>query len=385
MKHPIGLIAILLLLVPGHLMAQSDTTLVSGPLPEAKADLLLADTTGAVVGTATDASTGTPLAGAHAFVGETMIGTATDADGRFELTNVPPGPHTLWISMIGFEPEKQDFMVGDTTSFTFDLALEPMVLELGEVTVNARKDRRWRKRYNTFERLFLGESDLSDFVTITNKEVLDFDANWLGRFSAKAAESLLIENEALGYRVQYVLKEFSREGITIRYDGDPFFEEMEPATAEQALMWDENRKAAFLGSFKHFLLALLKGNTYEAGFRLKQIPSVDDIRNQNRRFSIDPDDLLRAGEKPGDLLLAFRGVIEITYVNEYEGADYQKWQGSSPHRRQQHQRSWIRLTTGPTLIDPIGEIVDPYGVTVYGYYAFERVANDLPKEYRIDG
>lgn len=375
----------MLLFLPGRLIAQSDTAVVSDADAKVNTALSQPDTTAVVQGTALDASTGTPLAGAHAFLGETMIGTATDADGRFALTNIPSGPHTLWISMIGYEPEKQDFIVGDTTSFTFDLSLQPMVLALGEVTVNARKDRRWKKRYNTFERLFLGESDLSDFVTITNKEVLDFDANWLGRFSAKAAESLLIENEALGYRVQYVLKEFSREGITIRYDGDPFFEEMEPATTEQAIMWEENRKEAYLGSFKHFLLALLDGSTYEAGFRLKQIPSVEDIRDQNRRFSVDPDDLLRAGENPGDLLLAFRGVIEITYVNEYEGPDYQKWQGSSPHRRRQHQRSWIRLTTGPTLIDPIGEIVDPYGVTVYGYYAFERVANDLPKEYRIDG
>lgn len=367
-------------------MAQADTTAVVQP-DTALAPVIAppVDSVAVVTGTATDASTGLPLAGAHAFLGETMIGTATDADGRFELTMLPSGPQTLWISMIGYEPEKKDFIIGDTTSFSFDLALQPMVLELGEVTVNARKDRRWKKRYKTFERLFLGESDLSDFVTISNKEVLDFDANWLGRFSAKATESLLIENEALGYRVQYVLKEFSREGITIRYDGDPFFEEMEPTSDAQATMWEENRKEAYLGSFKHFLLALLDGSTYEAGFRLKHIPSVDDIRDPNRRFSIKPDNLLRAGEHPGDLLLAFRGVIEITYVNEYEGPDYQKWQGSSPHRRQQHQRSWIRLTTGPTLIDPIGEIVDPYGVTVYGYYAFERVANDLPKEYRIDG
>jgi hypothetical protein len=26
--------------------------------------------------------------------------------------------------------------------------------------------------------------------------------------------------------------------------------------------------------------------------------------------------------------------------------------------------------------------LDPYGVTVYGYFAFERIADDVPKEYR---
>ena len=336
-----------------------------------------------VWGVATDAESGLPLAGAHAFIGSTMIGTATDANGRFELSHIPSGPHTLWISMIGYQPESKDFLIGDTVNFEIDLALLPAVIEMGEVTVTAKKNRRWRKRFNTFEKLFLGESSLSKSVKILNKEVLDFDANWLGRFSAYASESLIIENRALGYRVRYVLKEFSREGITIRYDGDPFFEEIEPASEEEAYIWEDNRKEAYMGSFKHFLLALMDGTTHDEGFRIMQIPSVEDIGNSSRRFRIAPKDLIQPGEEAGDKLLAFRGVIEITYMNELEGEDYLKWQGASPHRRKQNQRSWIRLTTGPTLIDPIGEIVDPYGVTVYGYYSFERVANDLPKEYRI--
>ncbi len=338
---------------------------------------------GTVTGVALDAESGQPLAGAHAFIGATMIGTATDVDGRFQLPHIPAGPHTLWVSMIGYEPESQSFTVGDTTSFEFDISLKPAVLEMGEVTVTARKNSRWKKRLNTFVKMFLGETHLSPSVKIMNEEVLDFDANWLGKFSARASESLIIENDALGYRVTYVLKEFTREGITIKYDGDPFFEELEPESPEQAAMWKANRIEAYLGSFKHFLLALLEGTTYHEGFRLMQIPSVEDIRDQNRRFRIDPEDLTIPGEKGHDRLLAFRGVIEITYVNELEGMDYLKWQGASPHRRPQNQRSWIRLSSGPTLIDPVGEIVDPYGVTEYGYYAFERVANDLPKEFRI--
>ena len=42
--------------------------------------------------------------------------------------------------------------------------------------------------------------------------------------------------------------------------------------------------------------------------------------------------------------------------------------------------------TGGTVYDPAnginGEVRDPYGLTVYGYFAFERVADDVPKEYR---
>ena len=94
---------------------------------------------GTITGVALDAETGLPLAGAHAFIGATMIGTATDAEGHFELSNVPPGLHKLWVSMIGYEPESEEFTVGDTTEFAFDISLQPMVIEMGEVTVTARR------------------------------------------------------------------------------------------------------------------------------------------------------------------------------------------------------------------------------------------------------
>ena len=340
-------------------------------------------TTATVSGTVVDKETGEPIAGAHAFLGATMIGTTTDSVGSFHLSNVPRGVHTIWISMIGYEPKSQRFILGDKPQFAFDVALEPMILEMDEVTISARMDRRWKKRMKTFERLFLGESELADSVKILNKEALDFDANWHGRFTARASEPILIENQALGYRVAYVLKEFSREGNTIRYDGDPFFEELTPVSLQQQFFWEENRRQAFLGSFKHFLLALLDGTTKEEGFRIKRVPSIEDIPNSNRRFHIDPQDLLVPGEKAGEQLLAFNGVIEIVYLNEGEGEDYLKWRSGSPPPRRQHQYSWIHLTNGPTLIDHVGEIIDPYGVTVYGYQAFERVSLELPKEYRI--
>ena len=94
----------------------------------------------------------------------------------------------------------------------------------------------------------------------------DFDSNWLGAFQARAVEPLLITNNALGYRVKYVLKEFKREGSTIRYDGDPLFEELSPETEEQEQRWVQNRELAFHGSFHHFLLALLDGETTERRF-----------------------------------------------------------------------------------------------------------------------
>ena len=286
--------------------------------------------------------------------------------------------------MVGYEPISEDFTINDSTrvaGITFDLSIEPAIIEVGEVTVTARKDRRWKKRLRTFTKMFLGETPFSTEATILNPETLDFDSNWLGVFHARANEPLLIENYALGYNVKYVLKEFKREGTTIRYDGDPLFEELTPSNEEEKERWVQNRELAFHGSFHHFLLSLLDGVTKEEGFEIMHLPSIEDIPRSTRRFGIDHETLVVPGAE-GERLLSFNGVLEITYMNEKENHHYLRWKGESPHQKPSFQRSWIRLTDGPTAIDPNGEIIDPYGVTVYGYYAYERIADELPKEYR---
>ncbi len=340
---------------------------------------------GALHGTVVDAETDLPVIGAHVFVGSTLIGTVTDREGAYSLKRVPAGAHSLWVSMMGYEPSSQEFAIEDAPGLApirLDFSLEPAVLQVGELTVTAKRDRRWKKRLRRFEDMFLGETPFSRQTEILNPEVLDFDANWLGSFKARAQAPLHIENRALGYKIKYVLKEFERNGSTIRYDGDPLFEELLPETLEDRNRWLQNRQAAFYGSFHHFLLALLDGKTDEEGFELMHIPSEEDIARNQRRFGITAEEIVMAGEKPSETLLSFHGLIEITYLNERESLDYLRWKGRSPHRSPAFQRSWIQLTDGPTAIDPNGEIIDPYGVTVYGYYAYERVADELPKEYR---
>jgi len=169
-----------------------------------------------IVGVVTSAETGEPLPGAHVFVGFTMVGTVTDAGGRYELLRVPTGSHKLWASIIGFETTSQEVAVADTAGLVFDFVLPTSVIEIGEVIVEAKRDRRWRKRLETFERMFIGETPHAGQTRLLNPEVLDFDATWLGSFTASAAGPLQIENRALGYRLQYFLKEFEREGGTIR-------------------------------------------------------------------------------------------------------------------------------------------------------------------------
>jgi len=208
--------------------------------------------------------------------------------------------------------------------------------------------------------------------------VLSFTSR-LGKLSATASAPLIIENRALGYRIQYYLKEFFYYGNTIKYDGEPSFMELSPADSAEWQLWQSNRQVAFNGSQRHFLLSLMAGRMVEEGFEVHRRFSLDANR---ARFQIDPDQLLEAGPTSLEQRLTFSGILEITYINESEEDSFKQWQRQPDWTRSGPQRSFMELNTGPTLIDESGEVIDPYGVVVYGYYAFERIADKVPKEYR---
>lgn len=100
-----------------------------------------AGTTGKIVGTVTDASSGEPLPGANVILVGTTMGAATDMNGYYFVINVPPGTYTLKAEMIGYQArvvQNVKVMVDMTT--TIDFKLNMTVLEAGqEVTVVAQR------------------------------------------------------------------------------------------------------------------------------------------------------------------------------------------------------------------------------------------------------
>ncbi|RMH50858.1 MAG: carboxypeptidase-like regulatory domain-containing protein [Bacteroidetes bacterium] len=348
--------------------------------------------TAALVGTVTDAETGEPLIGVNVFIANSMTGTATDAEGRYELTRVPVGALRLFVSMIGFEQVAIDTLLREPRVYTIDVQLRPEVLELGEVTVEAKGDPRWKERLERFTKLFIGETPNARETVIVNPEVLDF-ANRGGEFIALASEPLVIENRALGYRIRYFLREFKALPTRTQYDGEPLFEEMEAESPEQQAAWEARRREAFIGSFRHFLLALLAGQTEAQGFLTFSRPAADGTAASagplgggnpvagNQRFPLDPKTLLQPGASRAEYTLDFQGFVEVVFQGELEDEAYLEWIGEG-RRRPRFQTSMIRLERGPTTVDYKGDVLDPYGVTLFRYWAFERVADEVPREYR---
>ncbi len=337
-----------------------------------------------------DAETGVPLTGAHVFIASSMIGTTTDREGKYVLSGVPLGAHRLYVSMLGFEDDFLDILLRSDETRSFDFALQPSVLEVGEIIVEAERDRRWKRRLERFTREFIGETPNAEQTTILNPEVLDFE-DTRGTFTAVASAPLLIENRALGYRIQYFLTDFESTPGRVRYDGEGLYQELEPEHAEEARTWELKRREAFVGSFRHFMLALIAGRSEAQGFQTFSRPSASSKRGDsfseasviaNQRFPIKPESLLSTGDVAGEFVLDFDGHLEIVFMGEQEDPAYLDWSLRPERSNPRFQTSWTSLDHGPAIVDYKGDTLDPYAVVFMGYWAFERVADDPPREYR---
>jgi TonB-dependent starch-binding outer membrane protein SusC len=92
-----------------------------------------AQTTGRIAGVVTDAGSGAPLTGAQVSVVGLASRTVTGADGRYVLTGIPAGTHTVRAAMIGRGTADRAVNVAAGAQATADFALEVQALVLEEV------------------------------------------------------------------------------------------------------------------------------------------------------------------------------------------------------------------------------------------------------------
>src|SRR5688500_10284783 len=83
-----------------------------------------------VTGRVISAEDGTSLPGVNVIVRGTVIGTATDSEGKYSL-NVPGSDAALIFSFIGLQ--SQEIVIGERTVVDVSLSLD--VTQLGEVVV----------------------------------------------------------------------------------------------------------------------------------------------------------------------------------------------------------------------------------------------------------
>ena len=365
-----------------------------------------------VEGYVVDAETEAAIAGAHVFIANSLLGTTSGADGFFSISGVSPGTHTLVASYVGYKGTTVDVRIIDNSERSVTLKLTPRIYQSEGIEVIAelsKEEKRLQKEQNQrrqeqlkkFRKFFLGISRNAGRCTIVNPDVLEFEEDSEQEiFRAVANDALVIDNEALGYRVRFVLEEFEvrekqRERY-IKYQGQAGFTELFTESRRERRRWLKNRERAYRGSQRHFLTALTSDRLWEEGYLLvregeeqSDYSGVPGARPTQRVIEVNPEEILTDADLEFERILDFDGYLKVIYTRGIPDERYLEYKnyvaGWKLRDDEQQQASWLALTQGPVTITVDGKVVGTYGLTKLGYWYFERVAEMVPLEYTPDG
>ncbi|MBK6909319.1 MAG: TonB-dependent receptor [bacterium] len=120
---------------------------------------------GVLRGMVHDQDTGEILIGATAMLEGTQRGAATNPKGWFTINNLAAGNYKLRVSMIGFEDYTQDVALTQSDTLEIHMALAPGALELGEVNIEAERQRSGLDNTSTVRREVIPGEELRERST----------------------------------------------------------------------------------------------------------------------------------------------------------------------------------------------------------------------------
>lgn len=224
---------------------------------------------------------GEALSSATVFIAGSEQITMTNDGGAFIFKKIGSGTYQVVVNMVGYVSVKQNVIINDKAE-NVNLILSEKQTMLNEVVVGGKKTND-ESHLKTFIKYFMGESANAKACKILNPEIIEFSTS-KGKLKAATYDFLEVENNNLGYRIKYLLKnfEYDKDKQITSYDGDCIFENMD-GTPEQQTKWTVNRKKVYEGSLMHFLRAFYAGDSRKEGF-LIYMP-----RSDFHPFSIDPN------------------------------------------------------------------------------------------------
>ncbi|WP_377142410.1 carboxypeptidase-like regulatory domain-containing protein [Mucilaginibacter lutimaris] len=354
-----------------------------------------------------------PVAKASVFLNNATFGTATNDDGTFSLRGVKPGQYDLVVSAIGFEEYTQKVMVGSAAT-NLNISLTPKVMMMREVIISTNAD--WKKNFEQFKKDFIGVTENARFCKIENPKILNLSySRKKMELEAFTDEFLVMENDALGYRVKFLLKEFLSSALnnTTSYSGRALFEEL-PGTEAQKAKWKQKRDEAYYGSARHFYRSLYKNRLKQEGFeiydfnravdpnrapdvviqkKLKQFQMVnrDSVRywlaqqNMPRWYkekltkpALTGYQIIRKPPQEGLFVMTFPNYLYVVYTKKHETQDFKDLY--RPLDMENFETSVITLLSPAVFFDLNGTVVADSPL-YEGTWSKAKLANLLPVDY----
>ena len=326
---------------------------------------------------------------ANVFINNTTIGTITDDDGFYEISRDDlPGTFDLVVSFVGYGAESQEVSIGPGETVAIDFSLAPLESVLTEVELKSRRDKPWERNVKRFEKVFLALPDdpIAAKQEILNPWVLEFEkvkpdkgANYI---QATAQEPLIIENKALGYRVEYYLQDYKLYKDKSQYFGLAFFEELDEPDSTIINEYQLQKETSYQGSLKHLMHSLLLQEADEQGFDLYKTYPEQMNRRRTNTYTVElgesivplaQDSIRRIPLENGNFRIIWPDRVEVHFLkknwrNEYYMDIY-------------HPVGWVSAPKGYFDIDRNGIPIHPTQVVLSGYIGRPRMGRTLPHDY----
>jgi hypothetical protein len=372
---------------------------------------------GTITGKVTQQGTNKPLARASVFLSNSSIGTITTEEGNYNLSGIRPGQYNLVVTILGYEDYNKPILVGnEPIKLNIEMTQKPLMLR--EVVISTSAD--WKKNYEAFKKDFIGVDENAKQCVVMNSHVLNLTFNSTKQtLHADADEFLIVENHALGYRIKFLLREFTADNIEglVTSGGERLFEDL-PGTEAQKQKWHAAREAAYYGSPMHFYRCLIGDKLTEAGFKMYNFhrylnpdrPNDHVIREKINIFrmqhNVDSNnyyvmksrlskytgeslvqpplnqfEVLSSGGQPGLYAIHFKTYLYVVYDKKRDEQDYKDLY--RPLSMPNYQVSVVTLLDPYAVFDSNGIIVQ--GSPIYeGTWSTKRLSDMLPYDYVPD-
>ncbi|QHS55667.1 carboxypeptidase-like regulatory domain-containing protein [Mucilaginibacter sp. 14171R-50] len=350
-----------------------------------------------ISGRVINAADGKPIPDASVFINNTSVGAKAGSDGSFTLRNLNPGQYNLIVSAIGYERFSKTISVERDITMD-DIKLLPKLMMMNEVVI-AGKDPYRARKLAMFKEQFLGRALFWRQCTIVNPDILKLTfSDHQKILTASTNDFLEIENNALGYKLKYLINNFrlDKKAFNVVYEGYVLFEEKE-GPAEEKVRWEKNRRKVYYGSPTHYLRTVLAGKV-DSDYMVRPF-CIDHIDTIAQRGShLDPV----TGEYPTFyIMLRYdtlktksyvhrtdkHGIYAISYPKDLDVFYYKP--GVKHLRTNEGQEYGNRGQIGSIdfidnnlLFDLNGTILNPTGASFRYNWAVTRVAELLPIDYR---
>ena len=352
------------------------------------ATMTVAQTT-TLTGYVVDAATGKAMPFANVYLNGTTRGSVADDEGHYRLSGVPLGTVEVVASFVGYQPQRRTLRLDDSQDKRANFQLKPGDKTLAMVTVRGNL-KQWQRHLKQFKRQLLGEP-FGGQCQITNSDALSFKEDG-GHLKATATEPIIIENQALGYRLWYDMLHFDGTFQKVYYAGTTRFEELKATDERQANRFRRNRMRAYNGSTRHLMASLIDSTYEQEGFLVYQEDmTVPIARNREGRTtlygSVASNDMLPGRLRPPKikkLIQPGRLPFERRLVSNQQLVVFYTPVTSpySPYTDARFAYSQITLPAGQLQLTVDGVITLPEGMEVQGSLSDDRLSTLLPGDWK---